>query len=62
MKKHGIKVGFISAFVKASAYALTKQPTVNPVIECQETIYRDFVNISCCRHIQGPGGASAEKR
>ena len=39
-------MGFMSAFVKASAYALTKQPTVNAVIEGQETIYRDFVDIS----------------
>merc|ERR1712211_176271 len=46
VKKHGIKMGFISAFVKASAYALTKQPTVNAVIEGQETVYRDFVDIS----------------
>ena len=46
MKKHGIKMGFMSAFVKASAYALTKQPTVNAVIEGQEIIYRDFVDIS----------------
>merc|ERR1712032_1271066 len=46
VKKHGIKMGFMSAFVKASAYALTKQPTVNAVIEGQETIYRDYVDIS----------------
>ena len=46
VKKHGIKMGFMSAFVKASAYALTKQPTVNAVIEGQETVYRDFVDIS----------------
>merc|ERR1711981_24286 len=46
VKKHGIKMGFMSAFVKASAYALTKQPTVNAVIDGQETIYRDFVDIS----------------
>ena len=46
MKKHGIKMGFMSAFVKASAYALTKQPTVNAVIDGQETVYRDFVDIS----------------
>lgn len=46
VKKHGIKMGFMSAFVKASAYALTKQPTVNAVIEGNETIYRDFVDIS----------------
>merc|ERR1712032_1107512 len=44
VKKHGIKMGFMSAFVKASAYALTKQPTVNAVIEGQETIYRDDVD------------------
>merc|ERR1712032_1757859 len=46
VKKHGIKMGFMSAFVKASAYALTKQPTVNAVIEGQGTIYRDYVDIS----------------
>merc|ERR1719511_288409 len=46
VKKHGIKMGFMSAFVKASAYALTKQPTVNAVIEGQEIIYRDFVDVS----------------
>merc|ERR1712227_228149 len=41
VKKHGIKMGFMSAFVKASAYALTKQPTVNAVIDGQEILYRD---------------------
>merc|ERR1711892_881353 len=46
VKRHGIKMGFMSAFVKASAYALTKAPTVNAVIEGQEIIYRDFVDIS----------------
>merc|ERR1712142_72909 len=46
VKKHGIKMGFMSAFVKASAYALTKQPTVNAVIDGQDTVYRDFVDIS----------------
>lgn len=46
VKKHGIKMGFMSAFVKASAYALTKQPTVNAVIDGHETVYRDFVDIS----------------
>ena len=45
-KRHGIKLGFMSAFVKASAYALTMQPTVNAVIEGQEIIYRDYVDIS----------------
>merc|ERR1712111_108938 len=46
VKRHGIKLGFMSAFVKASAYALTKQPTVNAVIDGQEILYRDYVDIS----------------
>lgn len=28
-KKHGIKLGFMSAFAKASAYALEKNPIIN---------------------------------
>lgn len=46
VKRHGIKLGFMSAFVKASAYALTQQPTVNAVIDGQEIVYRDYVDIS----------------
>lgn len=46
VKKHGIKLGFMSAFVKASAYALTLQPTVNAVIDGGEIVYRDYVDIS----------------
>ncbi|KAK2707087.1 dihydrolipoyllysine-residue succinyltransferase component of 2-oxoglutarate dehydrogenase complex, mitochondrial-like [Artemia franciscana] len=45
-KKHGIKFGFMSAFVKAVAYALTDQPIVNAVIEGQDIVYRDYVDIS----------------
>jgi len=45
-KRHGIKMGFMSAFVKASAYALTQQPTVNAVIDGTDIIYRDYVDIS----------------
>lgn len=29
LKKHNIKLGFMSAFVKAAAQALTDQPAVN---------------------------------
>lgn len=29
LKKHSIKLGFMSAFVKAAAHALTDQPAVN---------------------------------
>ena len=28
-KKHGVKLGFMSAFIKASAHALQSEPTVN---------------------------------
>ncbi|XP_031341245.1 dihydrolipoyllysine-residue succinyltransferase component of 2-oxoglutarate dehydrogenase complex, mitochondrial-like isoform X2 [Photinus pyralis] len=47
-KKYGIKLGFMSAFLKASAYALQDQPVVNAVIDAkgQEIIYRDYVDIS----------------
>lgn len=45
-KKHGIKLGFMSAFVKAAAYALQEQPVVNAVIDGQEIVYRDYIDIS----------------
>merc|ERR1719411_1811876 len=46
VKRHGLKLGFMSAFVKASAYALTQQPTVNAVIDGTDIVYRDVVDIS----------------
>ncbi|XP_028821189.1 dihydrolipoyllysine-residue succinyltransferase component of 2-oxoglutarate dehydrogenase complex, mitochondrial [Denticeps clupeoides] len=48
LKKHNIKLGFMSAFVKAAAYALTEQPAVNAVIDdaTKEIVYRDYVDIS----------------
>lgn len=45
-KKYGIKLGFMSAFVKAAAYALQDQPVVNAVIDENEIVYRDYVDIS----------------
>ncbi|CAD5111277.1 DgyrCDS597 [Dimorphilus gyrociliatus] len=45
-KKHGFKLGFMSAFLKASAYALTDQPVVNAVIDDNHILYRDYVDIS----------------
>lgn len=46
LKKHGIKLGFMSAFVKAACYALQDQPVVNAVIDENEIIYRDYIDIS----------------
>jgi len=45
LEKHGIKLGFMSAFVKASAIALIEQPIVNAVIEGTDIIYRDYADI-----------------
>ncbi|KAM9645132.1 dihydrolipoyllysine-residue succinyltransferase component of 2-oxoglutarate dehydrogenase complex, mitochondrial [Trichechus inunguis] len=48
LKKHNLKLGFMSAFVKASAYALQEQPVVNAVIDdaAKEVVYRDYIDIS----------------
>lgn len=46
LKKHHVKLGFMSAFVKACAFALKDQPVVNAVIEGNEIHYRDFIDIS----------------
>ena len=45
-KKHGVKLGFMSAFMKASVQALKEQPVVNAVIDDGEMVYRDFIDIS----------------
>ncbi|KAF5838433.1 putative dihydrolipoamide succinyltransferase [Dunaliella salina] len=46
LEKHGVKLGFMSAFVKASAYALQEVPAVNGVIDGDEIVYRDYNDIS----------------
>eukprot|EP01027_Heterolobosea_sp_BB2_P022233 GEZU01032721.1.p1 GENE.GEZU01032721.1~~GEZU01032721.1.p1 ORF type:complete len:496 (-),score=193.07 GEZU01032721.1:139-1590(-) len=45
-KKHGVKLGFMSAFVKACAIALQEQPVINAVIDGDHIIYRDYIDIS----------------
>lgn len=45
-KKFGIKIGFMSIFTKASAYALQDQPVCNAVIDGAEIVYRDYVDVS----------------
>uniref|UniRef100_A0A670YBR1 Dihydrolipoyllysine-residue succinyltransferase component of 2-oxoglutarate dehydrogenase complex, mitochondrial n=1 Tax=Pseudonaja textilis TaxID=8673 RepID=A0A670YBR1_PSETE len=48
LKKHNMKLGFMSAFVKAAAFALQEQPVVNGVIDdtTKEIVYREYVDIS----------------
>ena len=45
-KKHGVKLGFMSAFVKAAASSLQEFPIVNAVIDGGDIVYRDYVDIS----------------
>ncbi|KRX61517.1 Dihydrolipoyllysine-residue succinyltransferase component of 2-oxoglutarate dehydrogenase complex, mitochondrial [Trichinella sp. T9] len=45
-KKHGVKLGLMSPFIKAASYALIEQPVVNAVIDESEIVYRHFVDIS----------------
>lgn len=46
MKKHGVKLGFMSAFVKASAEALREIPAINAFIDGNEIVYHDYVDMS----------------
>lgn len=46
LEKHGIKLGFMSAFVKASVSALEEQPAVNAYIEGKEIVYHNYCDVS----------------
>jgi 2-oxoglutarate dehydrogenase E2 component (dihydrolipoamide succinyltransferase) len=45
-KKHGIRLGFMSFFVKACALAARDVPAVNASIEGDEIVYRDYFDVS----------------
>jgi len=44
-KEHGVRLGFMSFFAKASVEALKKFPAVNASIEDNDIIYHDYVDI-----------------
>jgi 2-oxoglutarate dehydrogenase E2 component (dihydrolipoamide succinyltransferase) len=44
-KKHGIKLGFMSFFVKAAVVALKEQPAVNAEIDGTDIVYKDYFNV-----------------
>ncbi|KAJ3247713.1 2-oxoglutarate dehydrogenase complex E2 component [Chytriomyces hyalinus] len=46
LDKHGVKLGFMGAFIKASAQAMKDVPEINARIEGDEIVYSDFVDIS----------------
>jgi 2-oxoglutarate dehydrogenase E2 component (dihydrolipoamide succinyltransferase) len=44
-KKHGVKLGFMSFFVKASVEALKRFPVVNASVENNDIIYHEYFDI-----------------
>ncbi|KAI5824703.1 hypothetical protein EV122DRAFT_294890 [Schizophyllum commune] len=46
LKEHDVKLGFMSAFAKASTLALKEIPAANASIEGDEIVYRDYVDLS----------------
>ncbi|QYU68063.1 dihydrolipoyllysine-residue succinyltransferase [Leptolyngbya sp. 15MV] len=53
-QKHGIKLGFMSFFAKASCLALKDIPAVNAQIDGDEIVYHDYVDISVA--VSAPNG------
>lgn len=45
IKKHGVKLGFMSFFVKACILALKELPAVNAEIDGNEIVYKNFYDI-----------------
>jgi 2-oxoglutarate dehydrogenase E2 component (dihydrolipoamide succinyltransferase) len=44
-KKHGVKLGFMSFFVKATVEALKRFPVVNASVEKQDIVYHEYFDI-----------------
>ena len=44
-KKHGIKLGFMSFFIKATIQALKEFPAINAEIQGDEIVYKNYYNI-----------------
>ncbi len=72
-KAHGIKLGFMSFFVKAAANALQRFPVVNASIDGDDIIYHGYADISIAvstdkglvtpvlRNVERPGFAEIEQ-
>jgi 2-oxoglutarate dehydrogenase E2 component (dihydrolipoamide succinyltransferase) len=45
-KKHGVKLGFMSFFIKAATNALLQFPMANAVIQGDDIVYRNYVDVS----------------
>eukprot|EP00484_Ammonia_sp_Unknown_P029644 CAMPEP_0197045704 /NCGR_PEP_ID=MMETSP1384-20130603/21509_1 /TAXON_ID=29189 /ORGANISM="Ammonia sp." /LENGTH=371 /DNA_ID=CAMNT_0042477359 /DNA_START=222 /DNA_END=1337 /DNA_ORIENTATION=+ len=53
-EKHGIKLGFMSAFVKASVSALEYMPAVNAYIDGKDIVYNNYCDVSVA--VASPNG------
>jgi len=53
-KKHGVKMGFMSFFVKAAVQALKEVPAVNAEIYGDEIVYKNYYDISVA--VSSPSG------
>ena len=53
-KKHGVRLGFMSFFVKACVAALKEFPAVNAEIDGDEVVYKHFVHMGVA--VGGPNG------
>ena len=53
-RKHGIRLGFMSFFVKAAVLAARDVPAVNAYIEGEEIVYHDYVDVSVA--VSAPNG------
>ena len=45
LKKHGVKLGFMSFFTKACVHALNEVPEVNAEIDGTDIVYKNYVNM-----------------
>jgi 2-oxoglutarate dehydrogenase E2 component (dihydrolipoamide succinyltransferase) len=54
VKRHGIKIGFMSFFVKAAIEALKEYPAVNAEIDGNDILYKNYYNIGVA--VSGPKG------
>jgi len=45
LKKHGVKLGFMSFFTKACCHALKEVPEVNAEIDGTDIVYKNYVNM-----------------
>ncbi len=73
LKKHGVKLGFMSFFTKACAHALAEVPEVNAEIDGTDIVYKNFVHMGIAvgtpsglvvpvlRDVQDMGFAQIEK-